>query len=135
MILKLHGTSRSNADTLATLLENALRVLAIIEAKIDVPESIQLEESALPPFTSVDLHDAEEGDHALISIWGRTVEMLWQASMNFELKPASWEAVTIRLLTWRSMLDSEQSPIGEWARMSVVRSMSSTSAMQSLNDV
>src|ERR1700759_4613092 len=78
-ILKLHSTSRSNANIFATLLDSALRVLVIIEAKISVPDSIQMEGSVLPPYTSVYLHDTEARDRSLLSIWGRTVELLWQA--------------------------------------------------------
>jgi nucleolar pre-ribosomal-associated protein 1 len=74
----------------------------------------------MPPHSGEELHVA--GDHDLLLTWGKSVEYLWQASMTLSHKPLVWDALTSRLLIWRSVV-GESSAVGEWARMVTVENL------------
>ncbi|GJE99428.1 ribosome 60S biogenesis N-terminal-domain-containing protein [Phanerochaete sordida] len=63
-------------------------------------------------------------DGSTLSLWGFCVETLWRAAMSTDERSAAWDALTSRLLLWRS-LAGDASQIGEWARREVVRNLSS----------
>ena len=113
-------------NELEKLLDNALACLAVLEAKINIPsttpEDVQDMNFTVPPHSASRLHDIQEKTDAL-SGWGRSVEMLWQVAMSFETKPRSWDALTVRILTWRHIIGSDQSSVGEWARVSVLQNI------------
>lgn len=113
-------------DELERVLDNALTCLAIMEAKIDMPSTPQQDvydgNSTLPPHTACRLHDTQEQNDPF-STWGKSLEMLWQVAMNFDTKPRSWDALTIRVLTWRRIVGADISSTGEWARISVLQSI------------
>ena len=107
------------------LLEHAVETLATIEGKIDISSVTQdvnnMEYFVVPPYTAGSLHDTQECN--LLSTWGRSVEILWQAAMSHSHKPPSWEALTVKILTWRSIVGADQSDIGEWVRISVLQNI------------
>ncbi|KIL65208.1 hypothetical protein M378DRAFT_162474 [Amanita muscaria Koide BX008] len=127
-VLKLSSTQSSKTPAaLSALLDSALGALAMIEVTLDVPVEAEVApcDLTLPPHSAVSLHDPAQEDSLPISVWGRSVEMLWQTAMNLDSKPISWDALTIRILLWRSIVGAEKSVVGEWARTSVVRSIAS----------
>ena len=126
-VLKLSSLPGAPAfNELEKLLDNALACLEVVEAKINIPsthpEDVQDMSFTLPPHSASRLHDVQEQNDAL-STWGRSVEMLWQVAMSFDIKPRSWDALTVRILTWRRIAGSDQSNVGEWARVSVLQNI------------
>jgi hypothetical protein len=97
-----------------------------IEAKIDVWSTPQKDvlnwNFTLPPHGACRLHDIQE-EHDPFSTWGKSVETLWQVAMNFDIKPCSWDALTTRVFTWRCIVGTDKSSVGEWARISVLQSL------------
>ncbi|KAF8622432.1 hypothetical protein AX15_007016 [Amanita polypyramis BW_CC] len=122
--LKMSGMPNPPGSELSILLENAVKILATIEGKINLSSATQDvhdKEFILPPYTAGTLHDEQERN--LLSTWGRSVEMLWQVSMSFNYRPPGWEALTIRILKWRSIVGADQSHVGEWVRISVLQNI------------
>ena len=113
-------------NELGKLLDNALACLAVSEAKINIPltpsEDVQDMHFMLPPHSASRLHDIQEKNDTL-STWGRSIEMLWRVAMSFDTKPRSWDALTVRILTWRRIVGSDQTNAGEWARVSVLQNI------------
>jgi nucleolar pre-ribosomal-associated protein 1 len=68
------------------------------------------------------LHEPPVLDDVLQS-WGDSVEMLWRVVMNFEEKSAAWDALTCRLLLWRTIVGEEGSAVGEWSRRELVQNL------------
>jgi len=69
------------------------------------------------------LHDLPTCDDP-VQLWGNSVESLWRATMTFEVKNSTWDALTSRLLLWRAMV-GEKSTLGEWARREAVHNLGS----------
>ena len=113
-------------NELEKLLDNALACLCVLEAKINIPstrqEGVQEMNFTLPPHSASKLHDIEEQIDTL-SMWGRSVEVLWRVAMSFDIKPRSWDALTVRILTWGHIVGADQSSVGEWARVSVLQNI------------
>ncbi|CAL1701993.1 unnamed protein product [Somion occarium] len=53
-------------------------------------------------------------------LWGRTLEDLWQVTLQMERCPC-WKGLTYRLLLWRAIVGEQRSVVGEWARRQVLR--------------
>lgn len=75
-------------------------------------------EQNLPPHTSQHIHTL----YSLppFTAWGKTVENLWQVSMACTDRNPSWNDLSCRLLFWRSIAGSHQSPAGEWLRQEIL---------------
>jgi nucleolar pre-ribosomal-associated protein 1 len=61
--------------------------------------------------------------HDPVQIWGEGVEALWRITTTFERKLSAWDALTCRLLLWRSVVGEDGSVVGEWARKEVIRNL------------
>jgi nucleolar pre-ribosomal-associated protein 1 len=61
--------------------------------------------------------------HDPVQIWGEGVEALWRITTTFERKISAWDALTCRLLLWRSVVGEDGSVVGEWARKEVIRNL------------
>lgn len=112
---------------LGALLTQALKGLEKFETSQDI--SLELnktsspEESArsLPPHGAHGLHELG-GSTDLVRAWGESVEMLWRVGMTFDDKPSTWDALSNRLLIWRSVAGMECT-VGEWARKEVIHNL------------
>ncbi|KAJ7044085.1 ribosome 60S biogenesis N-terminal-domain-containing protein [Mycena alexandri] len=122
VILRLSALPGPPPLALPDLLESCLKGLKLFETRLDIPRSRVTFKNAsvpcMPPHSGQDLQVV--GDHDALLTWGKSVEYLWQASMTLSEKPLVWDALTSRLLIWRSLVGKEGSTVGEWARMLAV---------------
>ncbi|KAI0717490.1 hypothetical protein C8T65DRAFT_111220 [Cerioporus squamosus] len=109
------------------LLARSLHWLTELEKDVPIPTSgtvtppFQPEGEDKPPIAlhrSQHLFDAPPAPS--IQAWGERVEALWRVSMAWPERTQTWDAITSRLLMWRSIVGEEGSPLGEWARREVV---------------
>ncbi|KAJ7250903.1 ribosome 60S biogenesis N-terminal-domain-containing protein [Mycena haematopus] len=126
VIWRLAALPGPSAHALPELLDYSLDGLKLFEAHLDVPRSrtrglISGSVPCMPPHGGEELHVM--GDYSPLLTWGRSVEYLWQASMTLPDRPPVWDALTSRLLVWRSVVGEESSPVGEWARILTVQNL------------
>ncbi|KAJ7505347.1 ribosome 60S biogenesis N-terminal-domain-containing protein [Mycena galericulata] len=119
VILRLSALPGPSPLGFADLLDHCLSSLKLLEARLDIPRSRTPSlQNALapdtPPHSGHELHAVTDRDPLLT--WGMSVECFWQASMTLSAKPLVWDALTWRLLIWRSVVGEEESAVGEWAR-------------------
>ncbi|KAJ7095895.1 ribosome 60S biogenesis N-terminal-domain-containing protein [Mycena belliarum] len=127
VILRLSLLPGSSPLALPELLKRCLSGVSMFETSLDIPCS-QLEvhvrspsQLNLPPHNGQDLQVV--GDYDPFLTWGKSVEYLWQASMTLSDKPSVWDALTLRLLIWRSAVGEEGTAAGEWARKLTLQSL------------
>ncbi|RPD59503.1 hypothetical protein L227DRAFT_654118 [Lentinus tigrinus ALCF2SS1-6] len=105
------------------LLTRSVRWLIELEKDVHIPTSC----SVIPPDggdkASVKLHHSQHLFDApslpSMEVWGECVEAMWRVSMSLPERTQAWDAITSRLLVWRSVVGVEGSPVGEWARREV----------------
>ncbi|KAJ7459833.1 ribosome 60S biogenesis N-terminal-domain-containing protein [Mycena latifolia] len=119
VILRLSSLPGRSPLALPELLGYCLDGVKLLETRVDIPRSqtpVLRSASApeLPPHSGQELQVV--GDHDPLLTWGKSVEYLWQASMTLSEKPVVWDALTSRLLIWRSVVGEEGTAVGEWAR-------------------
>ncbi|EGO30148.1 hypothetical protein SERLADRAFT_444262 [Serpula lacrymans var. lacrymans S7.9] len=125
VILRLSVLPGKSNPHLPSLITRAVYCLEKLETTITYDQDVDKTISRcrtripLPPYPARGFHDVPHVDDPL-DIWGKAVETLWQASMSLDEKTSAWDALTSRLLIWRSMVGEEISPVGEWARREVV---------------
>ena len=91
-----------------------------IEVHLNIPRHLMTRSRASPshsPQIGPDLYAVDDRDPLLR--WGRSIEDLWQASMTLPDKPLVWDALTRRLLIWKSVVGEDGSALGEWVRQNV----------------
>ncbi|KAJ7780624.1 ribosome 60S biogenesis N-terminal-domain-containing protein [Mycena maculata] len=123
VIFRLSALPGPSPLGLTDLLDYCLSGLQLLEAPLDIPRSrtAVLRKAPLldmPPHSGHELQAVADNDPLLT--WGKSVEYLWQASMTLSVKPLVWDALTPRLLIWRSLVGEEGSSVGEWARKSTL---------------
>ena len=106
-----------------------MRWLPSLEADIALPTSNVLPVTFEPDLITLasSLHRSQHLFDAppapTPEMWGACVEALWRVSMTLPGKTDEWDALSQRLLIWRSMAGAERTPVGEWARREVVGSL------------
>lgn len=73
---------------------------------------------SLPPHRGQEIFQVKKMDE--LYTWGNTVELLWEVAMSCEAQQ-DWNALTYRLLVWRSIVGSRATRLGEWARKEAIR--------------
>ncbi|KAI8984871.1 ribosome 60S biogenesis N-terminal-domain-containing protein [Trametes punicea] len=58
-----------------------------------------------------------------IELWGECVESLWRISTTLPNKMAEWDALSSRLLIWRSIAGARKTEMGEWVRREVLANL------------
>ena len=133
LILRLASISSIGSEALEHTLTKALIALKHFEEHVKVAStasgaSIPEFDQLIPPpqHSSHGLHEKTIFDEeTLFYVWGRSVELLWQATMKVETssKPDAWASLTSRLLVWRGVVNVESSALGEWARVECVKNL------------
>ncbi|PPR04905.1 hypothetical protein CVT24_007149 [Panaeolus cyanescens] len=132
-------SGRTKSEDLPSLLRLATHQLHKLEPSIptSVPQTISPD--ALKTLKSKFIHQAphrsntihqriQVDDHEVsptalqpkLVAWGTNLELLWQACMLTTQSKDTWDALTPRLLLWRSLIGEQNTAIGEWARKEVV---------------
>ncbi|KAJ7109702.1 ribosome 60S biogenesis N-terminal-domain-containing protein [Mycena crocata] len=129
VIMRLGMIPGPSPHALPELLSSCLKAVRLFEAHLDIPRSgtVVLRNASLPdrpPHSGQDLQVV--GDYDLLLMWGKTIEYLWQASMTLSEAPLVWDALTCRLLVWRSLVGAEGTDVGEWARQVTVQNLRSS---------
>lgn len=115
---KLHSLLKVSIGTLQVIEENT-KVHGLERIVVKAPST-----SRDPPHPSAELFDLEELDDTDdLRIWGEIVENLWRAGMTVQQPNGAWDALTCRLLVWRSIVGEEGSEVGGWARREVVANL------------
>ncbi|KAJ6512246.1 ribosome 60S biogenesis N-terminal-domain-containing protein [Mycena vitilis] len=126
VILRLSALLGPSPHALSELLDCTLNGVELLETHLDIPRS-QVTGLRSAQLLGVPPHSGEElqvvGDYDPLLAWGRSVEYLWQASMTLSERPSVWDALTSRLLVWRSVAGEEGSVVGEWARTATVQNI------------
>ncbi|KAJ7670238.1 ribosome 60S biogenesis N-terminal-domain-containing protein [Mycena rosella] len=124
VVLRLSSLPGPSPLALPELLDHCLDGVKLLETGLDIPRSrtMPLRTGSVPDMPP---HSGQElqlvGDYDPLQTWGKSVEYLWQASMTLADKPPVWDALTSRLLVWRSVVGEEGSPVGEWARKATLQ--------------
>lgn len=123
VILRLSLLPYPPATAIDRTIVSATAKLQKMEAPIDVATAST---SALTLFLSSEKQQKSEAPHAPhevsrvtedpLLLWGACVEALWRSAMQLEAKCAAWDALSARILLWRSIVGAEGSQAGEWAR-------------------
>ncbi|KAJ7675860.1 ribosome 60S biogenesis N-terminal-domain-containing protein [Mycena polygramma] len=126
VILRLSALPGPSPHALSELLDYSLNGVELLETHLDISHS-QTTGLRNAQLLGVPPHSGEElqvvGDYDPLLAWGRSVEYLWQASMTLSERPSVWDALTSRLLVWRSVAGEEGSVVGEWARTATVQNI------------
>jgi nucleolar pre-ribosomal-associated protein 1 len=126
-LLRLSLSSGASSSRLSPVVTKALKCLRSLEEQIELPSAftkrVTLSDSRFPR-----LHGAHGLHEPLVEedpvqVWGEVVESLWRVTLTLEVKLPEWDALTCRLLVWRSMVGETGSEVGEWARKEVVRNL------------
>ena len=110
----------------SSLVDQLLRSLKRFEGEINIPLSYR--KGHATQSQTLPLHDAlglleSPSSYDPVQVWGEGVEALWRVTMTLENKILAWDALTCRLLLWRSMVGEDGSAVGEWTRREVVRNL------------
>ena len=129
VLLRLALLPGPPASRISDLLVCGLRWLTTMEAEVAVPTSGSLTAPFQPTRNTppVKLHRSQHlfdpAPSPTIELWGDCVEALWRVCMTLSRKTDEWDALTSRLLIWRSIAGAEKSRVGEWARREVVENL------------
>ncbi|KAJ6613338.1 ribosome 60S biogenesis N-terminal-domain-containing protein [Mycena sp. CBHHK59/15] len=126
VILRLSLLPGPSPPGLPMLLNYSLQGLQLMENELEIPHSrMKISPSAsvqdLPPHCGQDVQVI--GDQDPLLMWGKSLEYLWQACMTLAKKPPVWDALTSRLLIWRSVVGEEDTDVGEWARKETLQNL------------
>ncbi|KAI0640548.1 ribosome 60S biogenesis N-terminal-domain-containing protein [Trametes meyenii] len=130
VILRLTILPGQPASHVTALLACCVRWLEGMEAEVAIPTSGRLSArlQAEPSETAfVKLHHSQHlfdpPPAPSIESWGTCVEALWRVSMALPHKTAEWDALSSRLMLWRSIAGSSRTRVGEWARREVLENL------------
>jgi len=119
LISRLQVVSPGDPD-LSRVIDLALKSVNVLESSLRIQDGAQVDSKDL----ETDLHSKRSGDTSLV-LWGKVIVTLWRTAMGFNIKPSSWDRLTLRLLIWRSIAGEEGATEGEWARQEVIRNLRS----------
>ena len=127
VLLRLSLLPGAPVAHIPAMLAHSLHWIAEFERDIPVPPP----GSILPSLRrgdrnqSVTLHRSQQlfdpPPSLSIETWGECIEALWRVSMTWPERTQTWDAITSRLLLWRSI--AEGSTVGEWARRQVIENL------------
>ncbi|KAI9059024.1 hypothetical protein FKP32DRAFT_1761266 [Trametes sanguinea] len=130
VILRLAVLPGNPCSHTPALLARGVHWLREMEAEVAIPTSDQL-----PPILDVDRdkkptvhrhrsqHLFDPAPQVSTELWGECVESLWRVSMALPHKTAEWDALSSRLLIWRSIAGTRRTEAGEWARREVLENL------------
>ncbi|KAI0637561.1 ribosome 60S biogenesis N-terminal-domain-containing protein [Trametes polyzona] len=114
----------------STLLARSLSWLEQIEGEVAIPTSghlpaglVMSDDKTSPVKLHRSHHLFDQPTAVTVESWGECVESLWRVSMTLPTKTAQWDALSSRLLVWRSIAGPSKSPAGEWARREVLENL------------
>jgi nucleolar pre-ribosomal-associated protein 1 len=127
VILRLNLVPGLTATPIQGAIVLASSKLQVLEATLDLSTAsssamalhLKSDEAFLPPIPHTP-HAVESSDGNEFLKWGACVEALWRSCMELETKSAAWDALSTRMLLWRSIVGPQGSSAGEWARRQVV---------------
>ncbi|KAJ8490078.1 hypothetical protein ONZ51_g2525 [Trametes cubensis] len=135
VMLRLSVLPGEPTSHLAALLSRGVRWLQELEAEVAIPTSglltmpLDVEQDKA---VSVRLHRSQNlfdpAPSPSIDLWGECVESLWRVSMALPAKTKEWDALSSRLLLWRSIAGPEKSAAAEWARREVLENLRASDA-------
>ncbi|KAI0333443.1 hypothetical protein GY45DRAFT_306027 [Cubamyces sp. BRFM 1775] len=135
VMLRLSVLPGEPTPHLAALLARGVRWLQELEAEVAIPTSGQLtmpldveQDKAVPVTLHRSQHLFDPAPTPDIELWGECVESLWRVSMALSAKTGEWDALSSRLLLWRSIAGAERSAAGEWARREVLENLRTSEA-------
>lgn len=125
--LRLSLSSVQESRDIHAIVERALERVIDCEQNLPVPLSREINEAQLDstarcaPHRRGHLYEIGGHNSTPIDTWGATIDLLWSVTMAGDCASEAWNALTSRLLVWRTM--NHASVAGEWARREVVRSV------------
>ncbi|KLO07343.1 hypothetical protein SCHPADRAFT_652933 [Schizopora paradoxa] len=126
--LRLSLSTEQDTRNLHAIVQCMLERLIYCESNLHVPLSGQTDEPRLAstahgaPHRRGHLYEIGGHNSTSIDTWGTIIELLWSVTMTGDSVSEAWNALTCRLLLWRTM--NPTSEAGEWARREVVRAVS-----------
>ena len=121
LISRLQAISPGDPD-LPRVVDLALKSITVLESSLRIQDGTQGDSEDLGSGLR---SKHSSGDTSLI-LWGKVIVTLWRVVMGFDIKPSSWDGLTLRLLVWRCIVGEKGATEGEWARQEVVRNLRST---------
>jgi hypothetical protein len=117
---RLQAISPGDPD-LPRVVDLALKSINVLEGSLRIQDRTQVDSEDL----GSDLRSGQiSGDTSLV-LWGKVIVTLWRVAMGFDIKPSSWDGLTLRLLIWRCIAGDKGGTEEEWARQEVVRNLRS----------
>ncbi|KAI0352520.1 hypothetical protein OH77DRAFT_1523331 [Trametes cingulata] len=130
VILRLSVLPGPKPSHLPTVLKRGAQWLVVMEAEVAIPTSGRIpaqlrlhDEKTAPVKLHRSHHLFDPPPAPRIELWGECVESLWRASMTLPTKTQEWDALSSRLLIWRSIAGMSGSEAGEWARREVLENL------------
>ncbi|CDO76370.1 hypothetical protein BN946_scf185011.g34 [Trametes cinnabarina] len=130
VILRLAVLPGQPTSHMPDLLARGVHWLQEVEVEVSIPATgylpsiVQVDESKE---SAAGLHRSQHlfdpAPQASIELWGECVESLWRVSMALPHKTAEWDALSSRLLIWRSIANMRRTEVGEWARREVLANL------------
>jgi len=121
LISGLQVVSPGDPDLLRVV-DLALKSANALESGLGIQDGTPVDSEDLGPA----LRSKHSSGDASLVLWGKVVVTLWRVVMGFNVKPTSWDGLTIRLLIWRCVAGERGTAEGEWARREAVRNLGST---------
>jgi len=121
LILRLQVLAPGDPDLLRAI-DLALRSVIVLESNLRIRDGTCTGLGDRGP----DLRFKHLSGDDSLALWGKIIATLWRVIMGFNVKPSSWDGLTLRLLVWRSIAGERGTTEGEWARREVVCSLRST---------
>ena len=126
--LRLSLSTVQDTRDVHAIVQSLLERLIYCESNLHVPLSGQTDKPRLAstahgaPHRRGHLYEIGGHNSTPIDTWGTIIELLWSVTMNGDSASDTWNALTCRLLVWRTM--NHGSDAGEWARREVVQAVS-----------
>ncbi|EMD38681.1 hypothetical protein CERSUDRAFT_94218 [Gelatoporia subvermispora B] len=127
VLLRMSVLMPNSTQDLISLISQCLTRLRAWEEELEVPadgylpqKSMSEAKTSAAPHNSQGLFDLPPMDS--VCAWGECIKSLWRVVMSMETRSPEWDALTTRLLLWRSFAGHDEET-GEWARRQVVQAL------------
>lgn len=121
LISRLQAVSPGDPDLLRVV-DLVLKSVNVLESDLRIQDRTQVDSEELRR----DLRSEHSSGDTSLVLWGKVIVTLWRVVMGFDVRPPSWDGLTLRLLIWRCIAGEGDAPEGEWARQEAVRNLRST---------
>lgn len=121
LISRLQVLSPGDPDLLR-MVDLALKSASVLESGLRIQDEIPVDPEGPGP----ELRSKHPLRDPSLVLWGEIIVTLWRVVMGFDMKPTSWDGLTLRLLIWRCITGERGAAEGEWARREAIRNLRST---------